>query len=115
MIGTIIKIIPAAIVLFAVYWFVQYQYNPGAWCQMHPDPEKSSHVMICEPFGFELEKGTILDPRPDDPTPFSNYNGATHNGLMEKKKVIRKDLNCEDSNVLMTREGYEYCIKNEQK
>lgn len=105
--STIIKLIPAFLFFFLIAWFVSFQFNPYKWCDDHPDPEKSKTHFICEPFGFELEKGSWLERSPDH-----KFAGEDKTMFFKKdrhEKPVKK-YNCQDANVLLTQDGYDYCM-----
>lgn len=103
---TVVKLIPAIISLFIMGWFISFQFNPYNWCDDHPDPEKTQTHYICEPFGFDLEKGSWLERSPDHQ--FAGEDKVIH---LKKEKILKKKtFNCKDPNVLMTSDGYDYCL-----
>jgi hypothetical protein len=106
-IKTLVKLLPAGAAIFACAWFVQFQFNPYKWCEDHPDPEKTKDYYLCEPFGFDLKKG-LIDRGADNHMAGENrviYGSKT-------KTPNKKAYNCDDSNVLMTKDGYDYCMGN---
>ena len=117
---TILKMIPAIAAFFAIAWFVSFQFNPYKWCDDHPDPAKSKDYFICEPFGFEVEKGSWLERSPDHRFAgeektmyFKKERNDKHHGSSAPVKAY----NCQDANVLMTKDGYDHCMAkpNESK
>jgi len=104
--STIIRLIPAFIVFCAVGWFVGFQYNPSYWCEDHPNPELKDEYYLCQPFSFDLRKGVIDRPR-GERNPWEDQYVP-----IRKKTVPKKSFDCSNSDVLMTQEGYDYCIGN---
>ena len=51
--------------LFAIGWFVSFQYDPYRVCKDHPEADKKKDFYLCEPGGFTLQKSTRLE-RPED-------------------------------------------------
>lgn len=102
--STIVKLIPAFIAFFIVAWFVAFQFNPYKWCEDHPD--RPDEAYICEPFGFELAKG-VIDREPDHK--FAGEDKYYYTNKKRQPKKV-KTYNCQDADVLMTKEGYEYCF-----
>ena len=104
--GTLFRMIPAIIAMCVIGWFVAFQFNPYKFCEDHPDPAKHDKYYVCEPFGFELQKGTFLDRSTDH-----RFAGEDKVIYSEKKKSkLLKNYNCEDANVLLTQDGYDYCM-----
>lgn len=84
--GTIIRFIPALIILYCVWWMISFQINPNHFCQEHPDPEKKQEYYLCEPFGFDFPKGEF-ERRPEEALPWeqSGYKPVTR----KNKPVIK--------------------------
>ena len=103
----LVKMMPAIAILFAIGWCVAFQFNPYAWCEDHPT---KPDTYLCEPFGFDLAKGTWLDRRPGD-----EFAGEDQK-LYHKKggKPPKKTYNCQDDNVLLTQDGYDYCVNGKR-
>lgn len=103
-----VRLIPAVVFLFIIAWFVAFQFNPYHWCKDHPDSDKKDTFYLCQPFDFELEKGTWLERSPDHKFAGEDERGNNiFRGLRQNKQ---KKYNCEDTNVLLTEDGYNYCI-----
>ena len=44
---------------YSLHWFIQFQLNPYENCIDHPNSDVTDSHYLCEPFGFELKKGTL--------------------------------------------------------
>lgn len=108
---TLIKLIPAALAFAFMAWFVSFQFNPYKWCDDHPDAAKSKKYFICEPFGIEVEKGTWLERNVDHRFAGENKKIYVH----KNNAPTKKQYDCQDSNVLLTKEGYDYCMGKTSK
>lgn len=106
-IKVIVKLIPPAIVFFAVAWFVSFQFNPYRWCDDHPDPELRDDYFLCEPFGFDLDKSNYYVTR----DPNDRFAGEDKRIYLKKDgKKTKKDYNCNEATTLMTQDGYDFCM-----
>lgn len=84
----------AIMILCGLAWFIQFQLNPETICQDHPDPKKRKDYYQCEPFGFDLKKGTFLDRRGGNQIAlWHQITGDNEKSLLygRKDKVINKE------------------------
>jgi hypothetical protein len=56
--------------LFAIGWFVSFQYDPYRVCV---DDPHDKNLYLCEPGGFNLQKGTRLERPKDDQFPWEKH------------------------------------------
>lgn len=101
----LVKLFPAFVIFFASMWFIAFQFNPYSWCQDSPTDDK---MYICEPFGFELTKG-FIDRKPDD-----RFAGEERRLTRPNTKAKKAAIDCSNDNVLMTKEGYDYCVNGKR-
>lgn len=77
--------------LFAIGWFVSFQYDPYRVCVNHPT---NKYLYLCKPFDFELEKGTRLERNDDDRFPWEKKGDViigTHEPTKRRQKQISKE------------------------
>lgn len=101
--STIIRMLPAIAVILATAWFVSFEYNPYRWCVDHPDPNLTSTHYLCEPFEFDFKKDTFKT------NPFETYQDKNQARHFNQKRESKID--CSNADVLMTKEGYDFCVK----
>ncbi len=78
--------------LFAIGWFVSFQYDPYRVCVDHPEADKKKHYYLCEPGGFTLQKGTRLE-RPEDDRFIWEKRGDVIIGTEDpRKKHIKREI-----------------------
>jgi hypothetical protein len=97
-------------ILFALYWFVQFQRDPYILCTDHPDKAKSDKYYLCWPGDFEFKKG-ILEKTLDTPwdknkhdTTFNQKQVEDRQKAERMKKFIPPDLEPIDQNTLPRQE-----------
>lgn len=106
---TTFKYLLAACFFSAIMWFVSFQYSPYNFCKDHPDPKLSKHFYLCKPFGFKLEKGTLLERK----RPFVWEKQGQYflrSKVKEEKPVKKKKNECDKYHSLLDREDWEKYI-----
>lgn len=83
---TLISLIGAACIFYALSWFLKFEFDPYENCIDHPNKELSESYYQCKPFGFTLKKGAI-----------ENRNKALSNKFLNKKKSEESEENDSDS------------------
>lgn len=53
------NLILASTLLYIVFWFIRFEYNPYEYCIDHPNEELRDQYYLCQPFDFELKKGLL--------------------------------------------------------
>lgn len=116
------KLVLLAAALFAIGWFVSFQYDPYRVCVDHPDPQMKNNFYLCEPGGFTLQKGTRLERPEDDRFPWEKHGDVIigtddprRRRLLEKEKK-QKELDqwdCSDSFANLSDEDF-FKLTNEE-
>lgn len=92
--------------LYAIGWFVSFQYDPYRVCRNHPTDKR---LYLCEPFGFELEKGTRLERPDEDRFPWEKKGdviiGTAERKAKQKQNYTREEIkdewDCKDEFFLL--------------
>lgn len=88
----LIKLTLIGAALFAIGWFVSFQYDPYRVCVDHPEADLKKDFYLCEPGGFTLEKGTRLERPADDRFPWEK-NGDVIIGTENPRKRYKQQQN----------------------
>jgi hypothetical protein len=56
---TLYNLLSTFALIYVVFWFIRFQFNPYEFCIDHPREELKENYYLCEPFDFELKKGLI--------------------------------------------------------
>ena len=92
----IFQMILTAFFLFVIGWFVSFQYNPYKLCKDHPDLALRRKFYQCEPGGFDLEKGTMLERSPEEMFPWEKHGDKIIGTNTRIKEKIQKKTKEED-------------------
>lgn len=84
------KMILLCSALFAIGWFVSFQYDPYRVCVDHPDPTLTKDFYLCQPFEFTMQKGTRLE-RPADDKFIWEKHGDVIIGSEDPRKKIKAE------------------------
>ncbi len=129
----LITLILIASALFAIGWFISFQYDPYRVCVDHPESAMKQDYYLCEPGGFTLQKGTRLERPPEDRFIWEKHgdviigteNPAKRQKKQQELKIKNQNLfNCSDKFYQLTdeqvlklteKEINEYCPSKKTK
>lgn len=122
-----IKIAISIFLMACIVWFISFQLNPNSVCKEHSDPKLRKDYYECNPGGFALEKGTILERDPDhhflweQDMQFMKVPVKEKDKKRNKENNIKTDWICSDDFYLLTDEQLkeininDYCHKKNKQ
>ena len=109
------KLLIAGFFIFCIGWFVSFQYDPYNVCRDHSEPEMKKEYYECEPLGFAIKKGSLLERPPEDRFVWEKRgqyiieDGTKQN---KDKEIQRKKAECSQYHNILDSENWEEEIDN---